>query len=249
MKKDDRKLLTELARAAEAAFSNAEDLFNEAAILREAGCISRALFLHQISMEECGKVELVGGWAAGVLMGEARDFKDLRKALSSHQAKNTTNAYMLAPDEAERKAEESADWKAKMVAFNNAKREFHKRSNDAKNAALYVDIDEGSIATPKESITEQMIAEIAQQNEDYLGHMYHKTKMLLKWEKDPTEARSLSKKIKEQMEKIKAEKSDDPLKAFMLLIDEMVSTALADKSKSQRAGQQPTEPSSTKGQR
>lgn len=245
MKDEDRKLLADLAKAAQAAFSNAEDLFREAILLRKAGCASRALFLHQISMEECGKVELIGGWAAGLLMGEPRDFKILQKALASHQAKNTANAYLLAPDEAERAAGQRGDWKERMVAFDAAKKEFHKTSNEAKNAALYVDIREGGVTTPKESISAEMIADISGQNEQYLGHMYHKVDMLAKWAKDPTVIAPSLKELKAQLEKIKDEQPDDRMKAFMSLIDAMI-VAAADKSKA-KSGSDPVAEAATRG--
>jgi AbiV family abortive infection protein len=91
---DDRDLNV-LIRGAQAAFANAQELFFEAAILGKAGHLSRALFLHQISMEECGKVDLLSGWIAGELLGFQQDTKKLERALASHEAKNIANAYML----------------------------------------------------------------------------------------------------------------------------------------------------------
>jgi AbiV family abortive infection protein len=96
--------LGELIRWAEATFANAEDLFFEAGTLREAGHLSRALFLHQISMEECGKVELLGDWIANVLSGLHHDTGRLWRELASHEAKNLANAYMLELSEEEKHA-------------------------------------------------------------------------------------------------------------------------------------------------
>ncbi|MCE1968386.1 AbiV family abortive infection protein, partial [Enterobacter hormaechei] len=64
-----------LARVAELALANAEDLFREAAVLFACKAYSRALFLHQISMEECGKIEILGGWACSQLMGHEVNLK------------------------------------------------------------------------------------------------------------------------------------------------------------------------------
>jgi hypothetical protein len=44
-------------------FENAESLYKEAEALRQAGFLARAAFLHQISMEECAKIDMLGGWA------------------------------------------------------------------------------------------------------------------------------------------------------------------------------------------
>jgi hypothetical protein len=51
----DGQYLSQLTRGAEKTFQNAETLFLEAKILSSAGALSRALFLHQISLEECAK--------------------------------------------------------------------------------------------------------------------------------------------------------------------------------------------------
>lgn len=139
----DDKDLRVLIRGAEAAFANAEELFFEAVMLGKAGHLSRALFLHQISMEECGKFELLGWWATGMLLGHKQDARKLRKELANHKAKNLANAYMLPLSEEEKKARKRKDWKREQEAFTRAKREFHEKSNRAKNEALYVDIKDG----------------------------------------------------------------------------------------------------------
>jgi len=64
---DERKaLLSEFNRGAKLIFNNAEVLFQEAEVLRKNGSYARSLFLHQISMEECAKVEMIGAWATTV---------------------------------------------------------------------------------------------------------------------------------------------------------------------------------------
>ena len=64
-------LLSELAQGVHSkALQNAEALYHEAAILYAHGAVSRALLLlHQISMEECGKIEILGGWATSLVSG------------------------------------------------------------------------------------------------------------------------------------------------------------------------------------
>ena len=54
--------LSQLVRGASLAFANAVELLREAKTLSAYGAFSRALFLHQISLEECGKTEMIGWW-------------------------------------------------------------------------------------------------------------------------------------------------------------------------------------------
>ena len=94
--------LEELVRGASLAFANAEDLFREGKTLFACKALSRALFLHQISLEECGKVEMLGWWATGHLLGFPIDLHKMKFRLASHKAKNFANAYMLPVGEARR---------------------------------------------------------------------------------------------------------------------------------------------------
>ena len=74
-------LLNELARGVQLRFPNAEQLFREASLLRESGTMNRALFLHQISMDDCATVELPGAWPASLLMGTPIDISKLALAI------------------------------------------------------------------------------------------------------------------------------------------------------------------------
>jgi len=58
-----KALLSEMYQGAQLTFTNAEELYAEADLLRRNGSMNRALFLHQISLEECGKIEIIGAWA------------------------------------------------------------------------------------------------------------------------------------------------------------------------------------------
>lgn len=66
----DKKLLSELCRGADLTFSNAEQLYSDAMLLLESELRTRSLFLHQISMEECAKVDIIGEWATYLMLGE-----------------------------------------------------------------------------------------------------------------------------------------------------------------------------------
>jgi AbiV family abortive infection protein len=180
-------------------------------------------------MEECGKVELLGDWIANVLSGLHHDTGRLWRELASHEAKNLANAYMLELSEEEKHARQRKDWKGLRAAFTRAKREFHEKSNRAKNAALYVDIVDGNLTTPRDRITVEMVAEIAKQNERYLGLIQSRLKIFLKWGSEPVEAGELIRQFTERIEQLEKEMPDDPQKVMDVVLDEMRSALLAKK--------------------
>jgi AbiV family abortive infection protein len=229
----DDKNLSVLVRGAEAAFANAEELFFEAVMLREAGHLSRALFLHQISMEECGKVEILGWWTTGALAGLKLDTQKLGQELVSHEAKNLANAELLEPTEEEKQAWECKDWEGYKAASARARRGFHKYSNWAKNAALYVDINirDGNVKTPRDRTTVEMVAKIAKLNESYLKDTQRNVEMLLEWEKGTLPD---VRKIIERIRQLTEEMPDDPRKAGEVLMEELRNSAYAERMRSAR---------------
>src|SRR5258708_32733307 len=102
--KVDRAFLSVLVRGAEKTFDNAERLSFEAEILAKAGATARALCLHQISLEECSKIESMGAWAASLLSGLGVDQSRVLGAFRRHSSKNKSNAYMLEGSQAEKDA-------------------------------------------------------------------------------------------------------------------------------------------------
>lgn len=236
MKQERKDLLSELARGAKKAFENAEQLFQEASLLRENGALSRALFLHQISMEECAKIELLGGWAASLLMGEEIDATKLSATLASHKAKNYTNAYMLTPSKEETEARERGDWKGSLEAFDKLQAGFHLESNTAKNASLYVDFKDGKFVAPGERITEVMVSDMAERNSEFFGLMYPKVNMLLRWEDNINELEKSFAWFKTRAEELRSEMPDDPERAFSTLMQEMLERALANRKEKGSVG-------------
>jgi AbiV family abortive infection protein len=105
----DRAKLSELARGAQKTFENADALFREAKILGAVGALSRALFLHQISLEECAKIENIGAWATSLLAGRMVNGKKVLDGFASHKKKNRTNAYMLEESVEEQAAKNRGD--------------------------------------------------------------------------------------------------------------------------------------------
>ncbi len=179
-------IVAALAEGAAKIFDNASDLYNEAVLLRGAGALSRALTLHQISLEECSKIDMLGAWASGKLMGyEGPDLDELARVFANHRAKNYTNAYMIPAAEAELTARSEGNSDLALSAFKAMQAEFHSQSNSAKNASLYVDLRDGEFIAPKDRITIKMVEDIAAMNERFLGQGQLMTRMLSRWSRNP----------------------------------------------------------------
>ena len=178
-----RFLAETLIDGARKTVQNADELFDEARLLADAGHVARALLLHQISLEECGKLEMLYVATAEVLRGQAVDMKRLSRAFSKHAAKNRTNAYFLAKSEAELAAEQQDDIGAAHEAFNELQADFHEKSNDLKNASLYVDYD-GLFRAPREVISAEHLDEVFNRNGTFMSMAFDKLAILLRWGAD-----------------------------------------------------------------
>ena len=141
---------------------NADELFDEARLLADAGHFARAVLLHQISLEECGKAELLHVSLSEVLRGQSVDLKQLSKVLAKHAAKNKTNAYFLPKSEAEVSAGEQSD---------------------LKNASLYVDFD-GMFKAPSEVITKEHLAEVLDRNGQFMSIAMDRLRLVTRWSTD-----------------------------------------------------------------
>jgi AbiV family abortive infection protein len=214
----EKEILRDILNVATKVRDNAEQLFCEASLLRAAGALSRALFLHQISLEECGKVDMLGAWAISHLTGMVPDDKKFSKALANHKAKNYANAYMLEPTEAETRAREAGDWRAAIEVFEKKKVEFHERSNAAKNAALYVDVQGGVCSTPSEHTTEAMVEEISNRNEEFLAHANNHVLVLSRWQDSAAEFAELARWFVERAEELRRAQPEDPEQAMATLL-------------------------------
>jgi len=133
-------------------FENAEALYNEAQTLGQAGSFARAATLHQISMEECAKIDILGMHATSILMGHKIDEGRLATKLRVHQVKNFANAYYARRTEAEQQAHERGDTKAALEASAQLQRNYHRDFNEIKNAGLYVEFDGDRFSSPKDII-------------------------------------------------------------------------------------------------
>jgi AbiV family abortive infection protein len=216
--KPNQASLDILVRGAEKTFDNAERLFREAEILAKGGAVARALCLHQISLEECSKVNNLGAWAISLVLGFEVDQKKVLAAFGRHAAKNKSNAYMLEGSEAEKDAKSRGDWEAALAAFKQTQDEFHATSNQAKNASLYVDWVDGEFVAPSERVTKKMLAEITERNAEFLGYAYNGLKMLERLVKAPDQMRGLLSGFVEQAEKLREEKPDNLVGAMETLL-------------------------------
>src|SRR5258707_14331897 len=108
--KVDRAFLRVLVRGAEKTFDNAEKLYFEAQILAKAGATARGLCLHQISLEECSKIENMGAWATGLLSGLEVDQNNVLASFRRPSSKNKSNAYMAERSKAEKDAKARGSW-------------------------------------------------------------------------------------------------------------------------------------------
>jgi len=218
----DKGVLRELVSGAEKIFENAESLFNEARLLMANGFFIRALVLHQISLEECAKIEILGAWATGLLISHQVDMKKLEAVMASHARKNRSNAYFLGLSEEEELALEAGDTEAAIKAFRELQDKFHRKANTAKNAALYVDFKDGKFVTPNERITAEMAAETASLNEEFLGISFRNVELLRKLEAAPEIHSEWAARFEKMAEELKAKYPDNPGKVMELLLEEMV---------------------------
>jgi AbiV family abortive infection protein len=170
MDKYDRNLFAEMARGAKLLFDNAEALYNEAQLLGTQGHFARALCLHQVSMEECSKIDLLGAAVVGMLVGHPIDLEKLSKRMAQHKVKNYNNAYFMSATDAERDARKSGDWATARKLFRLQQEAFHTALNDNKNASLYVDFVEGRFVTPSERVSETLATQTQQMNGFFLNH-------------------------------------------------------------------------------
>ena len=67
---------------------------------------------------------------------------------------------MLEGSQSEKDAKARGDWEAAREEFKKLQMEVDKASNDAKNASLYVDWQNGEFVSPSEQITPEMLTQV-----------------------------------------------------------------------------------------
>lgn len=224
MKEEDKTQLAELIRGAEITFANAEQLFQEASLLRENGHLSRSIFLHQMAMEECAKVDMIGAAAVSILTGHQVDMKALTRSFRDHKAKNFANAYMAEAEEAELAARKANDHKAAIAAFEKSQKEIHTFLNNAKNASMYVDFTDGRFVSPNDVVTKDLAEMIAGVGYYYMCVTYPRIRLLQRVSREPDVVREWTKDLEETMTKlVKGQASlKDQEDAVMVYINEQL---------------------------
>lgn len=213
--------LDEFIRGAQITFTNALELYREAVLLSNSNAFSRAHFLHQISLEECAKVEILGAAVTSMLMGENIDLEKLTNAFRSHAAKNRTNAYFLRPSKKEKVAHQDGDIKVAIDAFTKTQAKFHQKSNAEKNTSLYVDFKNQQFFAPNQQITPRMLAKIRRLNERYLDLTAPKLPMLLRMQKMPDEYQKFFGLIKKRITTTQEKRFPNLQKAIGEILEEM----------------------------
>lgn len=172
-----------LIDGAQKVFENADRLFYEAGVLADVGAFPRGYLLHQISLEECGKIEILCSAILSHLIGKEVDVKSLSRVFRRHESKNKMNAYFLPFSEDEQVAEKNNDIAAAVRSFKIVQEEFHKESNNLKNSSLYVDFD-GDFTSPVDVISQDDYERIRAQNATFMGLTNVKVQMLSRWRGD-----------------------------------------------------------------
>lgn len=214
-KEIDKALLSELVRGAQETYHNAEALFEEAVILRRANKLSRSYFLHQISLEECAKIEVIGWYATSLLMGHETHLGKLGESLVQHRKKNYTNAYFMERSAEEDNAMAGRDFEAASKAFSDMQKTFHADANTAKNAALYVDWKDGKFVSPSESITTEMVDAIRTLNERFLAIHEPNVRILTRWEASPESIAATLDGLEGAFADLYSKYPDDPCECVM----------------------------------
>jgi len=225
MEDKDKKLFAELVRGAELAFANAEQLFQEAELLRERKHFARSAFLHQISMEECAKVDMIGEAATSLILGHAVKMKGLLKGMRDHKQKNFVNAYMSGVSEAEKAARENNDVKGSIEAFEKWQGEIHLFLNTAKNASMYVDFVDEEFVAPVERIDEEGALAIAAVNHYFMTVTGPRLRALKRAFENPDAAVAETQWFKERLVALRKEKPNLSMKelqdAYQAIVVEM----------------------------
>ena len=90
---------------------------------------------------------------------------------------------MLEGSQSEKDAKARGDWEAAREEFKKLQMEVDKASNDAKNASLYADWQDGEFVSPSEQITPEMLTQVIERNQTFLGYAHNSLKMLKRLDK------------------------------------------------------------------
>ena len=202
-------------------FTNAEALYDEAQLLGQAGHFARATVLHQISMEECSKIDTLGAAATSILIGGNVDETRLARAFRNHKAKNLANAFFATTTEEEMTARARGDWKAASEAFKKFQDKFHAEVNAIKNAGLYVDFQDGQFTAPIDEVDESTAIAFQSVNAYFLKHCDNFLRLLRRMVSEPDFYAELTNGFVEQLQTLRAANELDPQQIMGALMEEL----------------------------
>ena len=133
---------------------------------------------------------------------------------------------MLEGSQSEKDAKARGDWEAAREEFKKLQMEVDKASNDAKNASLYADWQNGEFVSPSEQITPEMLTQVIERNQTFLGYAHNSLKMLKRLDKSSEVLQDLLVEFVEAVEKMRAEKPDDLMAAGNVLVQRFLDTGL-----------------------
>lgn len=133
---------------------------------------------------------------------------------------------MLEGSQAEKDAKARGNWKAMREEFKKLQMEFHEASNDAKNGSLYVDWQDGEFVSPSEQITPEMLAQILERNQTFLGCAFNSLKMLRRLDNSPDDLRDSVVEFIAEAERMRAEKPKDLMAAGNELVQKFLDAGL-----------------------
>jgi hypothetical protein len=104
----------------------------------------------------------------------------------------------------EKAARRRGDWDTARDEFRKLQLDFHESSNEAKNASLYVDWKDGGFVSPAEQITPEMVSQILDRNQTFLGYARNSLNMLKRLNKSPDDLQDLTVEFIEGAKKMRA---------------------------------------------
>lgn len=217
MNEKDRHLLNEIHRGAKLAFENAEQLYKEAEILGTGRAFCRAVCLHQISIEECSKIDMLAATAMSMLMGYPIDLAKLAQSMRNHKVKNFYVGHFSVCTPAEQEAQDKGDHEAALKIFGEQQKAIHESLNTHKNESLYVDFVDGKFVAPSERINETLAIDMQALNGKQLAISESHLRLLDRMVTEPDKVAALAEDARRHLESVPI---DQAMKALLEWLDQ-----------------------------
>ena len=232
MNDEKMALLRELYRGAQLTQKNATALHDEAIILSENGRNERAIFLHQISLEECAKFEMIGHLATAVLAGLPYDLKEFEKKIRSHKLKNHTNAYAFPASSEEMEARLEKRYPDSIEIFKAFRERYHQHRNDQKNNSLYVNFLDTKYFEPADFITKDSVKNLREQN----SHLLKDQESMMRVLERMTQSSDSYSSILSEFIEFSMERANEMIEDPSMMLEKLLELHLKHNSKLARQG-------------